>query len=147
VNPSEIHLIRKTFSEMERPDHVAALIFYRRLFAQAPALQPLFKTGVEEQSRKFMDMLAYAISRLERPQQLQPELEALGARHLGYGVVDSHYEIVGTALLGMVKDILGRKFTPEVEAAWRKLYGVLAQAMQAGAAKAASSSAARAEAL
>jgi len=136
VNPDEIHLIRKTFSEMERPAHVAALIFYRRLFTAAPALQPLFKTGVEEQSRKFMDMLAFAISRLERPEQLVPELEALGVRHRDYGVVDSHYEVVGTALLGMVQETLGNKFTPEVAAAWRKFYGFIAASMKTGAARA-----------
>jgi methyl-accepting chemotaxis protein len=137
LNPDEIHLIRKTFAEMERSAHVAALIFYRRLYLTAPALQPLFKTGVEEQSRKFMDMLAFAISRLERPEQLLPELEALGARHLEHGVEQSHYGIVETALLGMVEETLGKKFTPEVDAAWRRLYGLMAGAMKAGADKAA----------
>ena len=81
MNSHEIHLIRKTFAEVERPTHVAALIFYRRLFTMAPALRPMFKTGVEEQSRKLMEMLSFAVSRLDAPEVLLPELEALGARH------------------------------------------------------------------
>lgn len=136
MNPDEIHLIRKTFSEMERPAHVAALVFYRRLFTLEPSLQPLFKTGVEEQSRKFMDFLASVISRLERPEQLLPELESLGARHRGYGVADSHYDLVEKALLGMAKETLGHRFTPEVEAAWRRFHRFMAAAMRNGAAKA-----------
>ncbi len=136
MNSHEIHLIRKTFAEVERPTHVAALIFYRRLFTMAPALRPMFKTGVEEQSRKLMEMLSFAVSRLDAPEVLLPELEALGARHVGYGVQEFHYEIVGGALLGMLQETLGEKFTPEVAAAWTKLYALIADTMKIGAAKA-----------
>lgn len=137
MNSQEIHLIRKTFAEVERPDHVAALVFYRRLFTAAPALRPLFKTGVEAQSRKLMESLSFTVSRLESPATLVPDLEALGARHVGYGVQDSHYEIVGEALIGMLEETLGDQFTAEARRAWVALYGFMADTMKRGAAKAA----------
>ena len=57
------------------------------------------------------------------------------ARHSGYGVTEAHYRVVGEALLWTLERGLGPDFTPEVRAAWAKVYGVLAAAMQGGAAQ------------
>jgi hemoglobin-like flavoprotein len=62
-------------------------------------------------------------------------VKALGARHSGYGVMAAHYELVGEALLWTLERGLGDGFTPEVRSAWASVYGVLAAAMQAGAAE------------
>jgi hemoglobin-like flavoprotein len=135
VNPQEIHLIRKNFAEVERQAHVAALVFYRRLFTLEPRLRPLFKTDIEEQSRKLIEMLAAAVSLLEKPEALTAELETLGARHVNYGVQEAHYAIVGQALLGMLEEVLGDQFDAEAREVWTKLYGFIATAMQRGAAQ------------
>jgi hemoglobin-like flavoprotein len=135
VNPQEIHLIRKNFAEVERQAHVAALVFYRRLFTLEPRLRPLFKTDIEEQSRKLIEMLAAAVSLLEKPEALTAELETLGERHVNYGVQEAHYAIVGQALLGMLEEVLGDKFDAEAREVWTKLYGFIATAMQRGAAQ------------
>jgi hemoglobin-like flavoprotein len=68
---------------------------------------------------------------------LVPVVKALGARHFGYGATPAHFEPVGQALLWTLRTGLADAFTPEVEAAWTKVYGVLAATMQAGAAEAA----------
>ncbi len=133
MSPEQVHLIRKSFAELSRHDHVAALIFYRRLFEIDPSLRPLFTTNIEDQSRKLLEMLGVLIAMLERPVGLDMELRAMGARHLGYGVKDAHYATVGQALLDMLGEVLGKQFTPEVRAAWVALYTAVQTLMMKGA--------------
>ena len=133
VDPVQIHLVRRSFADLERQSHVAALEFYRRLFAAYPQLRPMFSTEIEEQACKLMEMLSLTISLLERPATLDPELEQLGARHVRYGVRDAHYTMVAEALFGMLRQVLGPRFTPEVESAWQTLYATMRDAMLRGA--------------
>lgn len=128
-----IHLLRKSFAEIERQTHMAALEFYRRLFEACPHLRPMFSTEIEAQACKLMDMLSFSISLLERPAELMPELERLGARHVDYGVKESHYDDVSTALFGMLRSVLGAGYTAEVDEAWRQLYATIRDAMLRGA--------------
>ena len=129
----QVHLIRKSFAELSRLEHVAALVFYRRLFELDPGLRSLFTSDIKEQSQKLIDMLGVLISMLERPLGLDMELRAMGARHKGYGVMDEHYATVGQALLDTLAAALGDAFTPEVRSAWTALYGAVESAMKAGA--------------
>lgn len=134
MTPRQVHLVRKSFAELARHGHVAGLVFYRRLFEIAPQLRPLFKSEIEEQSRKLLDMLGVLIALLERPHGLELELKAMGARHAGYGVKDSHYAVVGQALLDMLAETLAGQFTAEMREAWAALYGEVETHMKAGAA-------------
>ena len=136
MTPVQVHLIRKSFAELSRHDHVAALVFYRRLFEIDPGLRPLFTNDIEEQSRKLLDMLAVLIAMLERPLGMELELKAMGLCHVEYGVKEEHYATVGGALLDMLAEVLGAKFTPEVREAWTLLYGAVESLMKEGAAQA-----------
>ncbi len=133
MTAQQVYLIRKSFAELSRHDHVAALVFYRRLFEIDPSLRVLFTGSIEAQARKLLDMLGVLISMLERPVGLDMELRAMGGRHATYGVKDAHYATVGQALLDMLAETLEKGFTPEVRAAWTELYGMVANAMQVGA--------------
>ena len=133
MTAQQVYLVRKSFAELARHDHVAALVFYRRLFEIDPDLRPLFTGSIEEQARKLMDMLGVLISMLERPLGLDMELRAMGGRHATYGVRDEHYDTVGRALLDMLAESLERDFTPEMRTAWTALYGAVATTMKTGA--------------
>jgi hemoglobin-like flavoprotein len=136
MTAQQIHLLRKSFDAIERETHVAALVFYQKLFALDPSLRPLFKRGIEEQSRKLMDMLGLAVSLATSPAVLERELRELGARHHGYGVRLEHYETVGRALLEMLAEVLDDACTPPVREAWTEFYQFIARTMQTGAATA-----------
>ena len=82
-----------------------------------------------------MTMIGVAVGNLDRPETLMPVLKGLGARHGGYGVKDHHYDTVAVALLDTLQRGLGEAFTPEVNAAWIDVYGVLAGTMKAAAAQ------------
>ena len=133
LDPEQKHRLRKTFAIVERQSHVAALVFYQRLFELNPMLRPLFKTDIELQAAKLMDMLSSALSLLEKPEELNETLEELGARHVTYGVRTEHYETVGEALLAMLSTVLGKDFTADTRRAWTELYQLIATTMLRGA--------------
>jgi hemoglobin-like flavoprotein len=60
-------------------------------------------------------------------------LKNLGARHVGYGVQDRHYDTVGTALIWTLQKGLGEAFTDELCEAWLTAYQLLSSVMQQGA--------------
>lgn len=107
----------------------AGSLFYARLFEIAPEVRPLFKEQTPTQARKLTDMLGLAIRSLRDSATLTGMLEALGRRHGGYGVTAAQYRPVGEALIWTLRQSLKEGFTPDVEAAWTKLYGAVAATM------------------
>jgi hemoglobin-like flavoprotein len=78
LTPQQVHLLRKTFAQLARHDHVPALAVYRRLFETSPELRPMFKGDIEVQSKKLIEMLVILIAMLERPYGLEIELKEMG---------------------------------------------------------------------
>jgi hemoglobin-like flavoprotein len=133
----DIALVRASFAKVVPIKDKAADLFYARLFEIAPRVRALFPSDLAAQKSKLMAMMAAAVAGLDDLPALVPVVKALGARHVGYGATPAHFEPVGQALLWTLRTGLADAFTPEVEAAWTKVYGVLAATMQAGAAEAA----------
>ena len=129
MTPHSIALVQASFRKVVPIAGVAADLFYDRLFETAPELRALFPTNLSEQKRKLIQMLAVAVNGLGDLDMLEPAVSDLGRRHAGYGVLPSHYTIVGAALLWTLAQGLGADFTPEVEAAWAEAYGLLSGLM------------------
>jgi hemoglobin-like flavoprotein len=107
--------------------------FYRRLFELVPEVRPMFNREIDLQAKKFSDMLAWIIARLDNPQELCQGLHELGARHNEYGVKIDQYAPVGSALIWMFQHTLGDRFTPEMEDAWLEFYAFVSFEMERGA--------------
>lgn len=133
MTPAQIALVQSSWEKVVPIQETAARIFYDRLFTLDPCLRALFKGSMEEQGRKLMAMINVAVRGLSRLESIVPAVQDLGRRHVGYGVKDSHYETVGTALLGTLEQGLGDAFTPEVKEAWAQAYSVLASTMKKAA--------------
>jgi hemoglobin-like flavoprotein len=84
------------------------------------------------QGDKMVTLLGTLIAALNRPDQIVPVLQALGQRHAGYGVQDSHYATVGSALLWTLEHCLTTNFTAEMRDAWIALFFVVSRTMIAG---------------
>lgn len=136
MNGEQIRLVQDSFQKVLPIADAAAQLFYARLFDLDPALESLFKGDMAEQGRKLMQMIAVAVKSLDRLDEVMPAVQALGARHVAYGVRDEHYATVGSALIWTLKKGLGEDFTPDTEAAWREVYAALSGAMKAAAASA-----------
>ncbi len=131
----QVALVQATWQQVAPIADTAARLFYGRLFELEPGLRPLFgRTDMDEQRRKLMQMLAVAVAALDRLETLRPALEALGRRHVGYGVEDRHYGLVGEALLWTLEQGLGDGYTRSVRDAWAAAYTTLATIMRDAAA-------------
>jgi len=136
MTPKQKQLVQTSFEQVKPIADVAATLFYGRVFDLDPSLERLFKGDLHTQGRKLMQMMSVVVGGLDDLDELAPSVQALGKRNAGYGVEDHHYKTVGDALLWTLERGLGSAFTPEVKAAWRALYQLLAQTMKAGARKA-----------
>ena len=133
MTPKQIELVQSSWQQVQPvADHAAAL-FYTRLFHLDPSLKPLFRGNMEEQGRKLMTMIGFAVNGLSRLDKLLPGLQALGERHAGYGVRDEHYDTVASALLWTLRKGLGPLFDDETKAAWVAAYGALSSVMKEAA--------------
>lgn len=130
MDAMQIRLVQDSFKSVAPIADEAAALFYGRLFELDPQLRKLFKTDPREQGRKLMTMIGMAVRGLDNMAALVPVVENLGRRHAGYGVMPAHFDTVGAALLWTLKQGLGPAFTPEVESAWAKVYGLLANTMK-----------------
>jgi hemoglobin-like flavoprotein len=135
MNEAQITLVQETWKKVLPIRDVAAQLFYGKLFELDPSLRGMFRGDMAEQGRKLMTMIGTAVAGLSRLDQLVPAVEQLGARHVGYGVQDAHYDTVAAALLDTLQKGLGEAFTAEVKDAWAAVYGVLAGTMKQAAAK------------
>ena len=135
MTPKQIAVVQTTWKEVIPIADTAAEMFYNRLFELDPSLRPLFKGDIKEQGEKLMKMITVAVNGLNRLDEIVPAVRALGKRHVDYGVEDSHYDLVGEALLLTLEQGLDEGFTPEVKDAWATVYDLLAATMKAAAAE------------
>ena len=127
-------VVRDCWARVKPIADTAAGLFYDRLFEIDPSTRPLFKSeDLSEQRRKLMQTLDLLVQGLDRLDDLVPAIEALGRRHLGYGVQDAHYGSVGEALLWTLEQGLGEHWTPEARDSWTELYGLATGVMQKAA--------------
>jgi hemoglobin-like flavoprotein len=131
MTPAQKQLVRDSFAKLAPIADDAAALFYQRLFTLDPKLKALFTHDMKEQGRKLMGMIATAVAQLDQIETLVPVLRELGKRHIGYGVRDSDYDTVATALLWTLEQGLGAEFTPALKDAWTACYRVLAGEMKA----------------
>jgi hemoglobin-like flavoprotein len=109
--------------------------FYDRLFEVAPAVQPLFgEVDMERQRQALLNMLVVLRESLRDLDDIVPDLEDLGARHVEYGAQPAHYPVVGEVLIEAMAEIAGDAWKPEYTAAWQEAYGVVQGVMLSGAA-------------
>lgn len=129
MRSEQIVVVRKTFAKIQPISDNAAEMFYQHLFEMYPSLRPLFKRDMKKQGRMLMQMIDFAVKGLDDPETILPTIQALGKRHIGYGVKEEYYDTVGKALLWTLEQGLGSDFTQEAKEAWGEAYKLLASAM------------------
>ena len=133
----QIETLRSSFALVIEKEPELTSRFYEILFERYPQVRPMFSPDRQKmQSRMLAQALAAVVDHLEDPDWLGETLEAMGARHVRYGVRDEMYGWVGESLLATLAEVAGDAWTPDLEAAWTDAYGAIAGLMIAGAQKA-----------
>lgn len=125
----QIALVQQSFGRVRARSDELAAFFYLRLFVIDPTTKPLFPTDLAAQRVKLMAVLAYVVDGLGDLSGILGQVQALGRRHVAYGVSERQYASVGAALLWALEEVMGPRFTPCVRAAWVAAYGVLSVSM------------------
>lgn len=125
LSTNQIMLVQSSFAKVAPEVDMVAGLFYDRLFTIDPSLRAMFKADITEQGRKLMQILAFAVHSLGDLNALVPHVQALGQRHVAYGVKQEDYNTVGSALIWTLRQGLGADFTPDVEGAWIAVYTLL----------------------
>jgi hemoglobin-like flavoprotein len=130
-----VDLLERSFELVRERGSEFSAKFYETLFADYPAVKPLFaNTHLEAQGSKLFASLVLVAENLRTPDVLSSALKGLGTRHVQYGVLPQHYPLVGSALLKTFATVLGAAaWTPEIKQAWMDAYGAVAQLMLEGA--------------
>jgi hemoglobin-like flavoprotein len=138
MSPEATTLVRSSWAQLTPHADAVADDFYRRVFEASPEAAALFAhVDMAAQRRKFLNMIGELVRVLDDPGVLVSESVPSGRRHAGYGARDEHYPVVGRALLQAMEHALGPAFTPEVAAAWRELYTLVAAVMRRAGSRAA----------
>ena len=136
MTPEQITLVQTSYQRVgPRLPDVAAR-FYIELFRRDPALRPLFTTDLAEQQVRFARKLTELVQAIPSLDELLAHTQALGARHVAYGVRAADYPTVGAALLDALAAVLGDDFDAETRQAWVVAYNLMAETMLDGAASA-----------
>jgi len=135
ITPQQKELVKKTWIMVVPIADTAAELFYGRLFELEPEYKAMFKNDMTEQGKMLMKTINIAVESLDDLESLIPTLKQMGADHVGYGVKDRDYNVVGASLLWTLEKGLGEVFTDEVRNAWGAVYEVLATVMKEGAAE------------
>ncbi|KAL3914454.1 MAG: hypothetical protein SGILL_006096 [Bacillariaceae sp.] len=131
-------------------EQVAGEILFRKIFELAPGALGLFQFGAhfedgpEEELYQhpiFINHAKGVVSLLDvAVNLLGPDmvpvtiaLKDLGARHVEYGVLPPHYDVVGEALLYTLETALGDAWTEPVKQGWIGVYTFVSTTMIEGA--------------
>jgi len=134
MTPKQIELVQSSWAKVKPISEKAAELFYGKLFELNPAFRELFSEDMTEQGRKLMAMINTAVNSLNNLTAVVPAVQEMGKRHVGYGVKDEDYDVVGEALLWTLGAGLGDDFTDAVKTAWTETYILLATTMKNAAA-------------
>ncbi|MEM8497889.1 MAG: globin family protein [Pseudomonadota bacterium] len=129
MNDAQINLVKATWESLTPGADEVAHLFYSNLFEMEPKYREMFGTDMESQGKKLMMMLNTAVRSLDAIEAVVPAVQALGQRHVKYGVVADDYTAVGAALLKTLEQGLGDAFTEETQEAWTLTYGTLSGVM------------------
>lgn len=124
-----VRLVRDSFAVVEPQADLVAKHFYATLFSIAPETREMFPVNMEVQRSRLLRALVHIVQMVDRPDDLLPFLRQLGRDHRKFGVIASHFEAVGMALLAGVKQYAKAAWTDEVERAWAEAYTIMARAM------------------
>ncbi|MEL6609300.1 MAG: globin domain-containing protein [Pseudomonadota bacterium] len=129
MTPEQVERVTRSFGRVFPFRQKLVTQFYDDLFEAAPEARALFPDDMTSQFKKLADMLHTVVTLLPNPNSLMPAVKSLGARHVGYGATEAHYALVGSCLIGALRDTTPGGLSEDELAAWQEAYDVLATAM------------------
>jgi hemoglobin-like flavoprotein len=127
-------LLRRSFALVLDRQPELTTRFYEILFERYPQVRPLFgRNSGANQAQMLQGALVAVMDHIEDAEWLSSTLQAMGKKHVDYGVTDEMYDWVGASLLATLAEAAGPAWSSELNAAWTEAYGAIAGLMKSGA--------------
>jgi NAD(P)H-flavin reductase/hemoglobin-like flavoprotein len=126
---SDAQLLKESLALIEPVRDKVVGYFYATLFVNNPKIRAMFPLTMDHQRDRLFRALTSTVQGIDRPEQLIPMLHQLARDHRKFGVRPEHYDAVGSALIGAVKEYSYGDWTAEIEAAWIRAFGMIARTM------------------
>ncbi|GBR04189.1 globin domain-containing protein [Asaia siamensis] len=124
-------IVKATIPALEAHGVTITRTMYASLMRD-PAIAAMFNQTDQANGRQphalAAAVLAYA-RHIEHPEKLEAALSLIVERHVAVMVKPEQYPVVGAALLGAIKTVLGEAATPEIMHAWGDAYRFLADVL------------------
>lgn len=119
MDDSAILRIEASFSNLLPRSQELIERFYAKLFATHPSLRPLFPNDLTDQKGKLLQALVLIVRNFRAPDVLHSRLVELGRRHQGYGAKPEHFPAFRDTLVGVMAEMLGSQWNPQLTSDWR----------------------------
>jgi hemoglobin-like flavoprotein len=129
MNMEQMRLVRNSLVHVRPMADEIAESFYSHLFEIAPHLRKLFTGNMKTQGAMLMTSLELAVSGLDDMKSILPSVQALGERHMSYGVKKEYYPYAKESFLWALEKHLKGEFTPTLKNAWSEAFDTLIEVM------------------
>jgi hemoglobin-like flavoprotein len=133
VTPEQVAIVRRNAVAIEQDGDRFARTFYDHLFAHHPSARCLFPEDLDLQRSRLLTEIMRLVAAVGHLPSFLERARELGRRHQGYGVRADDYPFVGEALVAAVATVAGDQWDAEADAAWRRTYLLISEAMLEGA--------------
>lgn len=128
LNETQIKSIHFSWVVIQE-DPEAMLSFYDHLFEIAPETRHFFDNDLTKQSDKLKMTFEFLVDHLEQFEYVQDAIEKLGKFHNRIQIEPCHYVSLKVALLKMIEENMGDKFSSEIEEAWKVVIDYVSEVM------------------
>jgi hemoglobin-like flavoprotein len=129
MNVEQVQLVRDSLVDVRPLADRIAESFYAHMFEIAPHLRKLFTGNMKTQGTMLMTSLELAVSSLDDMESILPSVQALGERHVSYGVKKEYYPYAKESFLWALEKHLKEEFTPPLKKAWSEAFETLIEVM------------------
>lgn len=135
LSQTQVDLIRTSAVCLGEANVMATNTFYANLFKVAPGVRTLFAEDMFEQSEKLWNTIVKVVESASDLTEIEADLKALGARHVGYGAEPAHYIVVTDVLIQTIAALMSDKWSDDAQSAWRSALEAVCSLMLEGAAQ------------
>ncbi len=106
--------------------------FFLTLFEMAPLVKPMFKRDIDIVQVHFNEIIATAVHKIDKFDEIKPALFELGKKHADFGAQKEHFKVVKAALILTLESELRGYSNEQVRLAWENYYDNISQVMIEG---------------
>lgn len=133
LTQQQADLIRASAESLGDANVTATNAFYTSLFKVAPGVRSLFPEDMFDQSAKLWNTIVMVVRSADDLSEIEAELLALGARHVGYGAEPAHYALVTDVLIKTISSLMRDQWSCDTQHAWKDALETVCAVMIRGA--------------